>query len=321
MNGLERNRIWAKWPLWCASLFCMLLYGCFTGVENTPKIGTSEVKHQHAAAVTAEQKYLADIAPEPFVNWQNGKEFLVSDPKIGMIFTSGSPIVTFETGDIIRFQNAVEVNSPVGKATDLYFISEYASQPMIYRLNASIKDLQERTEVEIPFTVEMDLPNQVNRRLLGNTYYVVTPRWFDLNGNMITRIKYIPVKIIEVEPGTHDFPVKVVFTPLFDGFGADEKFAMFMSVGNMPRSSRNFDTLFALNNPRGKYGNITDETWNLIIKGRLKPGMTREEARLAIGAPIDVDRVHDYSSVYERWEYDGGVYLIFRDDILERFRL
>ncbi|MDE6343972.1 MAG: hypothetical protein K2L69_04485, partial [Muribaculaceae bacterium] len=60
--------------------------------------------------------------------------------------------------------------------------------------------------------------------------------------------------------------------------------------------------------------------WRAIVEGRLKKGMTRDLVRLSLGSPKDILRGHDYSSAYERWEYDGGIYLVFRDGLLEEFR-
>ena len=306
--------------LWCVPFFAFLCSSCFTGVESTRKIGRSDVRHQKAAEQSAEQRYLSSILPERLGSWSPGKEFLVSDERIKVIFTPASNPLPLSVGDTLRFVKTEEVVSPVGKATDLYFSRSQDTSPYIYRINSSLDEILQRDQVEIPFTVEMSIPRGVDEKLRGKEFYVITPRWFDLNGNLSTRIKYIPVKIIDVLPGNHEFPVKIIFSPIFKGFNDNDRFAFYMSVGNTTTSSRNFETLFSLKNPRDKYPAITDEIWDYIIQNRVKEGMTRDEARLALGSPVDVDRGHDYSSVYERWTYDGGVYLIFRDGFLETFR-
>lgn len=83
---------------------------------------------------------------------------------------------------------------------------------------------------------------------------------------------------------------------------------------------RGFATLFSFTDPREKYPQISDETWANIIRGRVALGMTRAECRLALGTPDDVIHRNDHNYLYERWNYDNGVYLVFRDDILENYR-
>ena len=49
--------------------------------------------------------------------------------------------------------------------------------------------------------------------------------------------------------------------------------------------------------------------------------MPRDECRLSLGAPKDVDYGRSYSSAYEQWTYSNGAYLIFEDGLLKRYRL
>lgn len=56
------------------------------------------------------------------------------------------------------------------------------------------------------------------------------------------------------------------------------------------------------------------------MRGQVAEGMTKEECTLSLGAPQSVDRVPTHGGLLERWVYDNGVYLVFADGILERFR-
>lgn len=315
-----KHILYAIRPLWCVSLFCFLLTSCFTGVESTPKIGNSELKHNNANNSTPEQLLLADVKPQQPGEWQEGKEFLITDGRVNMIFSPSSGITSLQEGDTIYYQKSEEITSPVGKATDIYFTSSRQAVPLIYRINASLDELEKRTEVEIPFTVEMSLPAEVRDKLVGKRFFIITPRWYDAKDNLVTRVKYVPVKILDVKPGNSDFPIKIIFEPEYKGLPDKDLYAFYMTIGTSARASRNFETLFSIKNPRDRYPSTTDEIWTDIIENRVRSGMTREEARLALGSPVDMDRGHDYSSIYERWIYDGGVYLIFRDGLLESFR-
>ncbi|QCD41540.1 hypothetical protein E7747_04035 [Duncaniella dubosii] len=60
--------------------------------------------------------------------------------------------------------------------------------------------------------------------------------------------------------------------------------------------------------------------WDKIINGRVALDMTREECRLALGAPREVDRGADNSYIREVWLYENGIYLVFEDGILKLYR-
>ncbi|MDE6120323.1 MAG: hypothetical protein K2F63_00885, partial [Muribaculaceae bacterium] len=66
------------------------LQGCFTGVESTKRITDSDVRRQHAAGITAEERFMADIAPVPPSKWKPGRRLRVDSDRIGLIFTSAS---------------------------------------------------------------------------------------------------------------------------------------------------------------------------------------------------------------------------------------
>lgn len=93
-----------------------------------------------------------------------------------------------------------------------------------------------------------------------------------------------------------------------------------MSVGSDLRATRKFGSLLSLSNPRDRYPEITDANWNNIVNGRVSEDMTREECRLALGAPATVDRRPGYSIMREIWTYENGRYLIFEDGLLRSFR-
>lgn len=298
----------------------MTVQGCFTGVESTPRIGNSELKRQNATDQTAERQYLADIATEPIGKWHSGKTFVVEDSKAMLNFGTSLGDVTLAPGDVLVFSEAVKAVSPTGEATDLVFMKRGSDRRLVYRINATMDELNRRDVVELPFTVDLDVSERLKGRLVGNTYYIMTPRWLDRNQKTVTRLKYIPVRVVDVLPGNSDFPARVVFEPLDDALKGQGLFSVYMSVGDGRRATRNFETQFSLSNPRDKYQQIEDDVWRAIVEGRLKRGMTRDLVRLSLGSPKDVLRGHDYSSAYERWEYDGGIYLVFRDGILEDFR-
>lgn len=301
-----------------AAALAIMVEGCFTGVESTPRIGSTELRKQNAADPTAERLYLADVATERLDRWERGKAFLIEDKKAMLNF--GVTSVELEAGDVIEFEGAETAVSPTGEATDLVFRKRGDDKRMVYRINTPLDELKHRDVTEIPFTVELGVAERLRSRLVGNTYYIMTPRWLDGALKSVTKLKYIPVRIVNVVAGNSDFPVRVEFKPLDEALADQGNFSVLMSVGTGRRATRNFENLFSLSDPREKHGDIDVKMWRAIVEGRLIKGMTRDLVRLSIGSPNDVLRGHDYSSTYERWEYDGGVSLVFMDGILESFR-
>lgn len=65
------------------------------------------------------------------------------------------------------------------------------------------------------------------------------------------------------------------------------------------------EDLFAFGNIREKHTYITDENWTLIAQGVVKPGMSTDECRLALGRPTKIELKKD--SRFETWFYNGKV--------------
>ena len=93
-----------------------------------------------------------------------------------------------------------------------------------------------------------------------------------------------------------------------------------MSVGKGRGATRTFDSLFAFDNPRNRYPEIKDDVWELITRSRVREGMTRDECRLALGQPSDILRIPTYGGMQERWTYTDGIFLIFDDGFLTKYR-
>jgi len=307
-----------KYSIFFASL--LSLPGCFTGVESTPRISASEVRKE-VAAPTPEQMFLADIAPQRPATWLPSKIFVVTDPKISVIFSGGSDADSFSAGDTLRYETTVAATSFSGdKQTDIILSDN--QRRYSYRVNLSPEEVAERPTLEIPFTVEQSLVDDARKHLAGNTYYVVTPLWYiPSTGQAVHGLRHIPVTITDVTAGDVAFPLKVFFRPqtITENLPAEE-FFMYMSVGSERTSTRNFHTLFAFTDPRLRYPRITPDVWDLIIHSRVREGMTRDECRLALGAPTTMGQRPTTAGMVEYWQYSDGIYLLFEDNILTRFR-
>lgn len=296
------------------SLIASLSTGCFTGIESTPKITANDVKKEKVV-VTAEQLYLDSIGNMPFSQWRVGKRFYVTDNKINLIFGATANPGDSLAGKVITYNGYATATDITGEqTTDIVFASPEGKE-YVYRINASIEELNRRSSIDVPFTIEESLVAQTSQKLIGNKYYVITSVWYDFNDEIAYGRKFIPVKIVDVQPGNHVYPVKLTFED-----SNDKKARLFLSVGNGYKSPRSFATLFSFTDPRLKYPEITDNVWNNIINGHVALDMTGDECRLSLGSPKEIDRRPGYSGVRELWVYENGTYLIFEDGLLREFR-
>lgn len=295
----------------------LALSGCFTGVESTPKIKASEAeKVEKEIGGKAESEFLSGVAPLPPSEWDGQTRFYVSDDKISLIFTSTSTRTDSLAGHTLSFRGFAPTASVTGEdATEVTFISDRGDL-LHYVISATPDEILRRNRLDIPFTVEMTPVAKADSLMRGHTYYVTTAIWYDDTGRAVNRLRHVPVTVVSVTAGNHNHPLLVNFHEQ----GSETVYSVFMTIGNDRMATRNFETLFAFDNPRSKYPQIADDMWEKIIHSQLADGMTRDEARLALGAPNEITRVPTNAAMIERWSYDDGIYLIFEDGILTRFR-
>ncbi|MDE6098161.1 MAG: hypothetical protein K2G24_04675 [Muribaculaceae bacterium] len=301
-----------------AILAPVLLQSCFTGIESTPRIGESELRRQHVTT-TPEQKFLSDVVPQAPAQWSRGKEFHVTDSRIRLIFTTASTGTDSLAGEVIRFCRFDTVPA-VDSHEAAEAIFTHGSDTLRWRPGFDIAELAGRSRLDVPFTVDMDLLAQVKAQMLGHTYYITTPLWYDPQSlQAVNGLRHIPVEITDVRAGTADMPFNVVFSPGSEAADTTSR-SVLMTIGSDRLATRNFHRLFAFENPRRRYLSITDEVWKLIIHSKVRQGMTRDECRLALGAPLQIVYGNNTAGTAERWSYPDGVYLIFDDGLLSRFR-
>lgn len=312
---IKSNQIFLATARWTISVIMVsALTACFTGVESTPKIGISDIKRQNIVD-SPEQHYMSDITHEKLDQWHPGKQLLITDHKLAMLLGPEAENGNDLKGTVLTFTGVKNVVSISGDSiASIMFTTQYGL-PVKYQMDASIQEVGKRKIVDIPLTIELSIIDEVKQKMLGQTYYVVTRDWYDISNELKQGRRFVQVRIIDVKPGSSFYPVLLV---LEDEKG--ELFHLFMSVGNDGKSPRDFASLFSLTDPRLRYPTITDEAWEHIINGTVKEDMTRDECRLALGSPDNIDRRVGYSVLREIWSYENGKYLIFEDGLLRTYR-
>lgn len=304
-----------------AMVCAIALHACFTGVESTPRIDASAVQREHAATPVAEASYLADIRPQSPAQWQPGKQFLVADPRISLIFGAPSDSTTNLAGHTVRYIGYDDTRGLMGDENPvLKFVADDGRRFFYNLSNYDRARLDTATVLEVPFTIDLDLVRATDDRIRGKHFYVRTPEWYraDAGRQAVSGLRHIEVVVDSVVAGTPEFAAAVCFHPA-DNADAGE-YILFMSVGRGKGATRTFDSLFAFENPRKRYPEIRDRIWANIICSQVCSGMTRDECRLALGQPTEILRVPTNGGMQERWTYSDGIYLIFDDGFLTRFR-
>lgn len=296
----------------------LLLQSCFTGVESTPKITYKDVKENRADLPAPETALAATFVAPAFSDWQKGKRFYVTSDRISLVLSADTPssaVFPAEGSEIIYDGTRTVTDLTGNSIVEILFTLPDSSEILAYRTNATEDELASRKKVEIPFTIDLDLVAKVRSALVGKDLFVKTPLWFTPDGRAVEGRKFVKVRVADVLPANEVYPFRVLFT---DDLGATH--SVFMSADNGSRwAPREFAAIFSFTDPHLEYPRISDEMWGYIIRNRVKEGMTKPEARLSLGNPSSIDRGHDHSSAYERWNYTNGIYLIFEDGLLSGF--
>lgn len=263
-----------------------------------------------------EEKFMELYKLKNFDNWEIGREFYITDNKLKSVLTPYDGLDELILADkIVKYQGYSQYISLDGeKDVALHFLVD-DSVYIEYQTNRTMEQLTEMERIfKVPFMVDMEMIVSISNLLKGAELYVKTPLWYDKNGNLFKGERFIPVVITDILPGDATLPLKLEFKTVESGVTA----YLFISASDDSIINRTFDSIFSFIDPRFNYPNITDKHWELIIKSKVTPGMNKDECRLSLGAPNNINSRPSYSSLIEVWNYNNGTYLIFEDGLLTK---
>lgn len=308
------------------------LSSCFTGVESTPRIDASDVRRNNAGALSAEDAFFSSIHPSPLAQWTPGKVLRVSDPRIRLVLSPGSTRSDLKLGDELVFRRVEPVNKITGTEGAEIMFTVGATDTVYYRPGSDLDAVMaaDAAPLEIPFTVDVDMAAEADSIVAADRrpVYVITPLWYDAFTEKATAgYRHIEVELDSVRPGNHLYPLAVYFhvaDPEYAGteVGKGEKMMFLTANSKVGGGTRGFGTLFSFQDSRKRFPNVSREIWHLIVNSQVREGMTKDECRLALGAPSSVERTPVRNGDLERWSYSDGVFLLFNtENILIRYRL
>lgn len=291
---------------------------CFTGIESTKKIELSR-EDRKALQPSEEDLLMADVRSAVLRDWHPGKEFICADNKSALIFSQEGLPADIENvglkGKTLRFRNVEEVKNPDDSREAVIIFTDGTS---VYRYKTSKSTenaLSSVSSADIPMMIDKSMVDRTDSLLSGRTLWIRTALWNDANGEKINGMKFIPVTVSKVMPGDIAFPILIKFR---DGAGNDASIPA--NYVNSDGGARSFSSLFSLSDPHKRYPGISNEVWRLIQQGKIAEGMTKEECRLSIGNPSELDRGHTWDVSLDYWGYPDGSFIMFRDGVVVNFR-
>ncbi len=266
-----------------------------------------------------EQSFAESLQGASLSSWKKGKKFLAMSDRVLYIFEPVNIMTSGReenmTGKILTYEGVDNHINPDLKDECVILFSD-GSNTFRYRTKKTIQDaMKEIDSTKLPLLADIDLVEGWQQKLNGLTLWTKSNLWYDKNGYRLPGLKFAKVKVIDVIPSDGDFPMKVKISG-----PAGEEAYMNMNYTSDTYDSRNFASIFYFSDPKAKYPNITDENWTLIQHGKVGIGMTKEECKLSIGNPDELQSGHSRSQTMDIWQYNDGTFLMFEDGLLTRFR-
>ena len=301
------------------TLIALLVMSCGTGIEMSSRVTDKEVKRVIEQVDNHQPSMTLDTYQDSLPVWQPGKRFWVADNQVRLLFAhtgdydidtvsmAGHVLkyVGYDTGGL--YDNRQTVNIMFKDAID--------GKTYVYRTGKTIESFGHT--FSIPMLIDMDMVDHIAAQVVGKDYFIRTPIWYDRRTEqMMDGRHFIKVHVDSVLPGNAVMPLRLMFTTV----DTREQAMVWMSDNSSTMHGRDFDALFVDRNPREFYPTVTDANWERITRGQVIEGMTKEECRLALGAPRRISERPDQGGMREYWYYDGGSYLFFVDGLLNQFR-
>ena len=301
------------------AFLCLVMMACGTGIEVTDHVTDKDVRR----VIDQIDSKLPPVTLEPYVDsvpsWKAGKRFWVADDQARLVFVPSAD-VDFDTlnlkGRVLNYDGFDTGGIYDNRQTvNLRFMDSVTGVAYVYRTGKTMSEF--RSAFSIPMLIDLDLVDLVARQIADKDFYIRTPIWYERSsGQMIGGRHYIKVHIDSVLPGNAVMPLRVLFTTA----DSHEPAMVWMSDNASTMHGRDFDALFVAGDPRQVFPDITDENWLRITCGQVVEGMTKEECRLALGAPKRINEMPEQAGMREYWYYDGGSYLFFVDGLLRQYR-
>lgn len=296
-----------------ALLVLTILPGCFTGIEKTATIKDNS---QRIATRSVNSDSIADkIQSQPPREWASGKIFIVATGRPELAYTPASKASGLHRSDSLLFVEFKSIKRLSGDSITEVSFHTLSGDTLSHSIETSLPSVLSAEKLSLPFIIDMSMIDSAKSQLIGRKLWTRTTTRYTLDGKLASGKKFVPIQIVDVKPGQADYPLEIIFREEDNTLGM-----LLMVIESKAPTARTFANLFSTSDPRKSHPTISNENWKMIQNGNVTIDMTREECRLALGSPASVERDATYGGIIERWTYENGIYLIFTDGVLTRFR-
>lgn len=299
------------------TVIAVLMTACHTGVDSTDRIEISRKERRLMQTTEADTLLNSAVCNTILANWQPGRVFRAVSDRTAYIFdassTAADPSSLHLGGKNLLFCGTGNKYGPDGKKKKTIIFSDGTAR-YIYDTGRRPPEADSIRADRLPLLIDMTMIEKADSILRGRTLWTLTPDRYDSDGSLRNERKFMEITVDSVTPGNESLPFRIFFTT--------HKGVRYVLAGLPPATAHTltFPSLFSLRDIRSDYMHIYPEIWENICNGIVTTGMTKEECRLALGNPSEIDRSHNWSSLQERWSYPGGVVLLFEDGRLINFR-
>lgn len=280
----------------------------------------SDKELKERVALSPEQQFEIDnFITYNCTEWERDKPFLYVADELNMLLqpiAGGTPPVRSYRNKLFTFHSMSE-ESPYG-VPHASLVFECEGELYKFDTNRGFDSLLDKSYTPfLPHMVSLDRVERAKKVLIGKKLYIKTAVWYNENQTMKSGRKMVPITITDVVAGTERLSAFIQF---IDVKGNTSYVFMNLPSSDFSKQYLTFHRLFDFENPRLAYPLITDKHWELITQSKVCVGMTKDECRLSLGLPTEVNRVPTYTGLVERWHYASGMYYVFEDGILTQAR-
>jgi len=186
-----------------ATVLCIFVTSCFTGVESTKKItmpDTGEI-----AAQSPEDRFIESYFVQQGCDmWRIGKPFYYTDEKLSFVFRPEKP--TFPDsislkGKIFTYVGSIE-ESPFGGDDKVVLLFDCEGHKFRYETGKTREEIGRLKYTPlIPPFIDIDDLNMARSLLKDRVLYIKTPMWYNEKSEAIEGRKLIPVRVVDIRPG------------------------------------------------------------------------------------------------------------------------
>lgn len=284
--------------------------------------------------------FAAEFPYVPMPKWKAGMRFIVATPEYS---ESGSTVTIRLREDpvVAERKDNLDLKKSVGKVfiyeglkpvpnddrDEMMAVFKKDGATYTRKLGWSKEQIERSDLGFLEGMISLDEVEKARKLLLGKTIYPIV-QYGDMTaktepGEMVWLPKYVPVKVLKVEPGISGTPVLLTFE--YPGGKQLRNIYIFSGINSMrgePVEPTRFVKSFSLVDPRERVKDTKDAVWKSIQAGKPMKGMTMKECELTMGKPDRrLERFDKYQLVdwFYKKHHRKAWAIEFKDGVINKY--